>query len=71
MSDDLLTTTAPAVPAHDPGTYRRLPAAPPPRRPRPSSQRLLAAEWERFTGVVGRARATAQRAGQPAPCRSE
>lgn len=48
MSEQLQTAPAPAVPAHDPGTYRRLP-----ERSRPVDpavvERLLAAEWERFT----------------------
>jgi glutamate-1-semialdehyde 2,1-aminomutase len=47
VSDTLQTATAPAVPAHDPGTYRRLPTS---TRPvdRSTVERLLAAEWERF-----------------------
>ena len=48
MTEQLQTAPAPSVPAHDPGTYRRLP-----ERSRPVDpavvERLLAAEWERFT----------------------
>ncbi|GAA4405327.1 aspartate aminotransferase family protein [Fodinibacter luteus] len=48
MSQDLQTGAAPALPAHDPGTYRRLPASSRPVDPA-VVERLLAAEWERFT----------------------
>ena len=60
MTDQL--QTAPAVPAHDPGTYRRLPARTRPVDPE-VVERLLAAEWERFTSWSG-ASGGAQRAGQ-------
>ena len=66
MSDDLLTTTAPTVPAHDPGTYRRLP-----QRHRPVDpalvQRLLAGEWDRFTGWSAGSGTANERASRTLP----
>ncbi|WP_392542130.1 aspartate aminotransferase family protein [Oryzobacter telluris] len=52
MSENVLTQPATSVPAHDPGTYRRLPAQSRPVDPAVVA-RLLAAEWERFTGWSG------------------
>ncbi len=64
MTDQL--QTAPAVPAHDPGTYRRLP-----ERTRPVDpavvERLLAAEWARFTSWSGESGAHNERASTTLP----
>ena len=64
MTDQL--QTAPAVPAHDPGTYRRLP-----ERTRPVDpevvERLLAAEWARFTSWSGESGAHNERASKSLP----
>ncbi len=52
MTDDLLTAPTRTLPAHDPGTYRRMPSGSRPVDPA-TVQRLLAAEWERFTTWSG------------------
>jgi len=48
MTQDTQTTPSATVPSHDPATYRRLPST---SRPVDADlvQRLLAAEWDRFT----------------------
>ena len=64
MTDQL--QNAPAVPANDPGTYRRLP-----ERTRPVDpevvERLLAAEWARFTSWSGESGAHNERASKTLP----
>ncbi len=64
MTDDVTTLTAP--PRHDPGTYRRLP-----QRTRPvdrsTVERLLAAEWERFTSWSAGSGAHHERASRSLP----
>jgi glutamate-1-semialdehyde 2,1-aminomutase len=65
MSENLKTAPAPAR-AHDPGTYRRLPSSPRPVDPA-VVERLLAAEWERFTGWSGESRAHNERARATLP----
>ena len=64
MTDQL--QTAPAVPAHDPGTYRRLPAHSRPVDPA-VVERLLAAEWERFTSWSGNSGEHNERASRSLP----
>ena len=64
MTDQL--QTAPAVPAHDPGTYRRLPARTRPVDPE-VVERLLAAEWERFTSWSGASAEHNERAAKSLP----
>ena len=66
MTDQLTTTTA--WPANDPGTYRRLPASSRPVDPA-VVERLLAAEWERFTSWSGASAEHNERAS-PSRCRS-
>ena len=48
MTQDTQTTPGATLPAHDPATYRRLPSSTRPVDP-DLVQRLLAAEWDRFT----------------------
>ncbi len=66
MSHDLQIAPAPVSPAHDPGTYRRIPV-----RTRPVDpavvERLLAAEWERFTSWSAGSGAHNERAGATLP----
>ena len=64
MTDQL--QSAPAVPAHDPGTYRRLPEH---SRPvdREVVERLLAAEWARFPSWSGESGAHNERASKTLP----
>ena len=68
MSEDLQTApgSAPTVPAHDPATYRRLPATSRPVDPA-VVERLLAAEWERFASWSGESRAHSERASATLP----
>ena len=64
MTDQLTTTTA--WPANDPGTYRRLPTSSRPVDPE-VVERLLAAEWERFTSWSGGSAEHNERAAKSLP----
>ena len=64
MTDQLTTTTD--WPANDPGTYRRLPASSRPVDPE-VVERLLAAEWERFTSWSGASAEHNERASKSLP----
>ena len=63
---DQLTTTTTDWPANDPGTYRRLPASSRPVDPE-VVERLLAAEWARFTSWSGESGAQNERASKSLP----
>ena len=63
---DQLTTTATTWPANDPGTYRRLPSSSRPVDPA-VVERLLAAEWARFTSWSGESAAHNERASKTLP----